>query len=395
MRTIAAAVGLSIVVSVSLSAQSVEGHVSVMADTFPGVDTSELRSRLFAKFERDVGTRIHLTAAGFADGLLRHRPRQDRSTAGVVEPLELSLDAHWEYADVRVGFTRVAWGRLDEFLPTDVVNPQDLTRFFLEGRSEGRMPVAMTRVRWLPSDRFSLETLYVPFFRAGKFDQLDESTAPFNPTTGLRFEQQAPARRLSNGQGGLRASATTGRIDWSISTFRGFEPLPVYTLDGVARHPRFTMIGGDVETVRGNWGIRGEVAAFVKRTLQLQTPPGIAAGQTIEAGGGVDRKAGHYRVSANVIVTSRILPVVAVDRHDVSIVGSIDRSFARETRTLRMFGVYNPQDDSAFGRVIGAWSLRDNLAIEGSIGVFSGEGANVLARFRDRDFVYARLKAFF
>ena len=63
----------------------------------------------------------------------------------------------WPKADLRVGYTRIVWGRLDEFLPTDVVNPQDISRFFFEGRTEGRMPVGLVRVRWLPSDRYTLE----------------------------------------------------------------------------------------------------------------------------------------------------------------------------------------------------------------------------------------------
>ena len=35
--------------------------------------------------------------------------------------------------DVRAGFARVIWGRLDEVQPTDVVNPLDVSRFFFEG----------------------------------------------------------------------------------------------------------------------------------------------------------------------------------------------------------------------------------------------------------------------
>ena len=74
---------------------------------------------------------------------------------------------------------------------------------------------------------------------------------------------------------------------------------------------------------------------------------------------------------------------------------SVDRSFARETRSIRAFAVYNPDEQSTFARVIGSFSLRDNVALEASAGLFAGEGADVLARFADRDFLYLRLKVFY
>jgi hypothetical protein len=144
------------------------------------------------------------------------------------------------------------------------------------------------------------------------------------------------------------------------------------------------MIGGDFEAVYGQWGLRGEVAAFNGR-------------DSVESGIGVDRKAGSYRVSGTAMFTHQ--PA----RNDFTVVSSVDRSFARETRSIRAFAVYNPREESAFARVIAAASLRDNLSIEGSAGWFGGspeapsQGAStdLLARFSDRDFIYARLKVFF
>ena len=83
--------------------------------------------------------------------------------------------------DVRAGFARVVWGRLDEIQPTDVVNPLDVSRFFFEGRSEARLPVALVRASVFLSDAASVEAVYVPVFRRGRFDLLDEPTSPFNP----------------------------------------------------------------------------------------------------------------------------------------------------------------------------------------------------------------------
>ena len=395
-------------------AQPIDGYVSVLVDVFPNLKqdadrrpVTELRTRLVAEYRRDLGSRFHLTASAFVEGLAANRIDDGLTKTAIVRPQELNIEARWSKADVRLGFSRIAWGRLDEFLPTDVVNPLDLTRFFLEGRSEGRMPVGMVRGRWMPSDRFSLEGVYVPFFRAGRYDQLDEDTAPFNIAPRVPFQRHEPGRALSNGQGGVRATATSGRVDWSASAYRGFEPFPLLAIAAgdqtlpftfEERFPRFTMIGGDFETVRGEWGLRGEAAAFVERSLQTAT--GIVKGRAFEGGVGVDRKAGSYRLSGNAIVAWRapegpaFSPALA-NQTDTTLVLSVDRSFARETRSIRAFAVYNPDEQSTFARVIGSFSLRDNVALEASAGLFAGDGADVLARFADRDFLYLRLKVFY
>lgn len=394
MRRLAAAALALGVLPVAAGAQPLDGYASVMIDVLPNLQeepgrtrVTELRTRVFADYRRDLGSRLHLTAAGFVDGLVGNRVAGHVTKAAIVRPQEAHLEVRWPTADLRVGFSRVAWGRLDEFLPTDVINPQDLTRFFLEGRSEGRMPVGMARARWIPSERFAVEGVYVPVFRAGRFDQLDEDTAPFNIAPRLPFRRLEPAHTLANASGGVRATMTSGRVDWSVSAYRGFEPLPLYTTTLEERFPRFTMIGGDFETVKGEWGLRGEAAVFVERSLQIAS--GIAKGRAFEGGAGVDRKAGAYRVSGNAVVTQNS------DRSDVTLVASLDRSFARETRSVRAFAVYNPGEQSTFARVISSFTLRDNVSLEASAGLFAGDGSDVIARFADRDFLYLRLKAFF
>ena len=45
------------------------------------------------------------------------------------------------------GSARVVWGRLDECSPPTWINPLDVSRFFFEGRSEARLPVALVRAQ--------------------------------------------------------------------------------------------------------------------------------------------------------------------------------------------------------------------------------------------------------
>jgi hypothetical protein len=79
----------------------------------------------------------------------------------------------------------------------------------------------------------------------------------------------------------------------------------------------------------------------------------------------------------------------------VSLIVSADRAFARQKYQGRLFGVYNPRSGSGFARGIASASLRDDVAVEGSIGWFAGAGLDPIGRFAESDFVYVRLKYFF
>jgi predicted RND superfamily exporter protein len=407
------------------------GYVSTFVDYFPNQsDTTELRARAFVEEKLQPSPRLTITASGFLEGLVARRAPDPVSgertvSAAIVRVHDASIVAAGEAADVLVGFSRVVWGRLDELQPTDVVSPLDVSRFFFEGRSEARLPVALVRGRLFLGEHATIEGVYVPVFRKGRFDQLDEMTSPFNVATGLGSDlgvclaigcptlpavlvEEEPAVTASNLQGGMRLSATTGQVDWSVTGYRGFEPFglaristataPGASLTIVRTYPRFTMIGGDFETVRGAWGLRGEVAAFVEDSFQAPNLR-IIEGTSLEAGLGVDRTAGDYRVSGMVFVHRESYDADPVmperGRTDFSIVAAADRSFARDRYNVRTFAVVTPSSSTAFLRAILTASLRDNVALEGSGGSFIGEGQDLTGRFAEADFLYLRLKYYF
>jgi hypothetical protein len=382
----------------------------------------ETRLRLFAERRDDPGAHVRLVLSGYVDGLVaRHRDGMDASHDAVARPADMYVELTWPNAEVRLGASRVVWGRLDEFQPTDVVNPIDLSKFLLEGRSEARLAVGLARARFFLPGSTTVEAIAVPGFRPGRFDQLDEPSSPFNlRATEPRFtERDEPAFGRDTLQGGARLTATTGRMEWGSTLYRGLRGLPIETArvspagPGTIGHPlptfvetytRFTMVGGDFESVRGSWGIRGEVAYFIRDELQSSALVRGVRGQSVDGGIGVDRKAGDYRLAANVLVSHRAASdddlAVAVDEDtlhgtDVTFVAAADRSFARETRTLRVFAVNNPAKGTTFLRAIGAVNLRDNVWVELSGGLFAGTAADTIGRLANRDFFYARLKVYF
>lgn len=402
------------------------GYVSVFVDHLPNRDATELRARGFAEEKIEAGPHLRLTASGFVEALLADRrgkvtdstlvspPNRSPQADAIAEPQELNVQLHAKRFDLTAGLGRVVWGRLDELQPTDVVNPLDVSRFFFEGRSEARLSVPLVRGRLFAGDAVSLEGVYVPVFRRGRFDRLDEPTSPFNIQPGAAsclaagcpepvFVPDEPARIFANAQGGARVNVTSGRVDWSVSAYHGFRPFGIYTLSSSSSRPlaiefpRFTMLGADVEAVSGAWVVRGEVAAFVKDAFQAPEQPAALTGHAFDAGAAVDRKAGNYRISGQVLVhRERYDAVFGVPgRTDASLILSADRSFSRQKYQGRLFGVYNPENQSGFVRGIATASLRDNVALEGSLGWFAGSGPDTISRFADSDFVYARLKYFF
>jgi hypothetical protein len=395
------------------------GYVSVFADHFPEKDASELRGRVFVEQKVEPAAGIRLTASGFAEGLA------GRDSAGIVRVHDANVAWLGKKADALVGYARVTWGKLDEIQPTDVVNPLDVSRFFFEGRSEARIPVLLLRGRFHPSENVSIEGVYVPDFRPGRFDRLAEGTSPFNiaasttagevvclaigcPTLPPPVVERQPPFTANNAQGGGRVSVTTGRVDWSVSAYRGYEAFGLYRVDRpspaapsvspmiLVEYPRFTMVGGDFEAVRGEWGFRGEVAAFLDDNFQ-SSDLRIVRGTSFDAGAGVDRRAGDYTLSATILVHAESYDApMAVDdgrdgRHDLSVVTSLDRTFSRERYRFRGFGVFNATEGSAFVRGIGMANMRDNLALEASLGWFAGDGRDLVGRFGDSDFVYLRV----
>ena len=120
-------------------------------------------------------------------------------------------------------------------------------------------------------------------------------------------------------------------------------------------------------------------------------------GRSLEGGAGADRRVGDFRVSGNLLFRKRFAdpPGAPVDRSDVNLIASLDRSFGRDTRRLQVFGVYDPTEATGFLRGIFSVSLTDQLSIEASGGLFLGAGPDPLGQFAERDFVYVKVKRHF
>jgi hypothetical protein len=411
----------------------VDGYVSVGVDHLPNLDDStELRARLFVERAWASGS-WRLRGAVLAEGLAADRDRTRRD--GHLQIREATVAWSSDAFDVRAGVGTIVWGRLDEVQPTDVINPIDASKYLLDGRAEARLPVPHLRARWFAGEKATVEAVWVPVFTRGRYDVLDEASSPFNlladagrcpPSRACpsvaSFQRNEPPATIGTSQGGARLSATTGRVDWALAFYSGHPgfgrlsvlpvgilvpvgtpppPLPPDSVVVLERYPRFTMIGGDAETVRGAWSIRGEAAFTAGDTVVTGASPLGVDGRSLRAGIGADRKAGAYRLSGTLLIEHRdadagpALGITGDTDTNVSVVVGGERGFARDTRKVRVFGAWNAADASGFARTIGSWSLRDNLSLEGSVGWFFGQGDDTISRFADRDFVTISLRTYF
>ena len=279
----------------------VDGHASIGLDHLPNLeDTTELRARLFVERGWTPGP-WRIRGAVLVEGLAADRDRTRHD--GHFQVREATIGWSGGAFDVRAGIGTIVWGRLDEVQPTDVINPLDASKYLLEGRADARLPVAHARVRWFAGEKATVEAVWVPLFTRGRYDVLDEASSPFNlladaerctPSPACppvaQFIRHEPERSLQTSQGGARLSATTGRVDWALAVYSGFPGFgrisagPIGLPPGTPpdfippvlvfeTYPRFTMIGGDAETVRGDWAIRGEMAVTTGDTVVTGTSP--------------------------------------------------------------------------------------------------------------------------
>ena len=397
----------------------IHGEVSALAVTFPKQeDTRELRTRALLDITASPMPWLRLRVEGTAEVLWADRGGS--VDGAIVTVRDAWAEVRQDRFEIRAGYGRLVWGRLDEVMPSDVINPIDTATFFLEGRTAARLPVAFMRSRVFLPGETTVEAVVALPGRRGRFDRLDEKTSPFNLTRDLVLPAGVPASAIrresipaawANLQGGVRVSTTAGRVDMSVSAWRGFEgfgllsfvpfvlpagsgPTPMVVGQLVESYPRFTMIAADAETVRGGWAIRGEVAGFVDKTLD--GPLGPIKGKAIDAGVGVDRAAGDFHVCGSVVWHREWSSLSSsYTRDHLNVIASLDRRFSRERYLVRVFGVANPEDRSGFVRGLASWSVRDNLMLEGSGGAFIGQGTDTIARFAGRDFVSARMRYLF
>lgn len=158
--------------------------------------------------------------------------------------------------DLALGRQLIVWGKADAVNPTDVLSVRDFT-LLTPMDEDQKSGVGALRATYNLDD-LRLSMIALPEFRS--------STLPIPPTPGVRFEARSPDDAWR--QFAVRAERSAGNLDWSVSAFDGYERSPDLRFDGVdaqgvrvaLAHTRIRMLGADMATTIGRFGVRGEAA---------------------------------------------------------------------------------------------------------------------------------------
>jgi hypothetical protein len=263
------------------------------------------------------GSQLSARNDGVLIGFDEVYPSKDR----YLEIAEAYLSFYVSELDLRVGIQKFAWGTLDQFNPTDNLNPWDLRHPFTTDSLERK--IGIPAVRALFGSSFSsvlVEAIWMPFYVPYRMPDpgdrwypplFDAVTSYPTPDFGLPIdlppidivqvntEPDLPPRTFENSDFGIRLSRTIGNADISASYFYGFDRQPVFGVDGTIvtdlqflppkldltylmnlrpQLHRVQIFGLDMAMSRGAFTIRAE-GAFVKDryiNVGLEAIPEIA-----------------------------------------------------------------------------------------------------------------------
>ena len=173
--------------------------------------------------------------------------------------------------DLSAGKQIIKWGRADFTNPTSKLNPQNYISRSPD-REDMDMGNLLSAFHWYPSQKIDLEAVVVPYYRSSVL-LIDPIPLPdyvkLNQINNLITDK----KMLSYG---LKADMHWNGIDWGLSWFDGYDPMPgaaftSFTADLSGPVPvietqltmtpyKIRMAGVDFELAAGDFGIRGEAA---------------------------------------------------------------------------------------------------------------------------------------
>lgn len=208
--------------------------------------------KTLAKFSDDVRGALELRVSKPGNG------HPDEGAAIGARVLEGYVSRRFAASDLRIGKQIVAWGRADGVNPTDNLSPRDYVTW-LPFEDDQRFGAWAVRYDAHLERALDLTVLFLPWF---------ESSVVAKPATADPVATPQPARNAANSQFAVKLNQSAGKLDWSVSYFRGLSLLPTARLTGMNdrgpqlefRHDRVQVLGADTARNFGRFGFRAEAA---------------------------------------------------------------------------------------------------------------------------------------
>jgi hypothetical protein len=260
----------------------------------------------FADLAFKIETGIPSGYKAFADVRFRYGSefRKSLKTIDLKEAYVEFIRKKWNFS---LGQKILKWGRADFTNPTSKLNPQNLI-----SRSPDREDMDMGNILlsgdWFPSKVIDIQAVIVPFYRPSVLI-IDPVPLPENTSieqiNGLITDKQM----LSYG---FRTDLHFKGIDWGVSYFSGYDPMPGVSLTSFSldlsgpmpvsttklevRPYKTQVLGIDFETSVGPLGLRGE-AAWSEPALSYKTNEYVPS-EEIKWVAGFDWSPGSMRFTA-------------------------------------------------------------------------------------------------
>lgn len=250
-------------------------------------------NRLTLKLDKKISNRSKFYSEVWLRniGLPNITSSADLYNKGIVDPINVELREAYvqifgflsKNLDITIGRQRIVWGTADKLNPTDNLNPYDLEDILDFGRHRGSDAVSLN---YYINNDFSLQGVYIPIFQ------------PANMPIGIYADALSPEMDLPQGMvlnefsdtilmprynlaesstAGLKFKGFVKGVDFSLSYVWGYDGLPFATrntfipvdafgginINSQLSFLRTHILGADMATSIGGFGLWAEVAAFI------------------------------------------------------------------------------------------------------------------------------------
>jgi len=351
---------------------------------------------------------------------------------------EAYLDLHFPQLDLRLGKQIVRWGKTDEISPVDNLNPQDMREFIIRDLEGRKIPIWMAKVDLYPSNNWTIEGIFIPFFKDNEVDFWGRDWALFNhtkeaiansplPLSAKTLLLQSnmiyhkPPRTLKNSEVGLRIVGTVSKYDFAFSYLYTWTDMPVLKSDlfqndfsifakgglnaylnqlnwGTINDPnihayfhRVHIWGAELETTWGDFGIRGELA-YSKSVKFMETNFNISRHNVLFYVLGADYLSAtklylNLQFSQQVIFNYKH-PIIFFKHINNGLHGRISQEFLRGKLIPEFEFYYNLSDNSYYLNPAIKFHYIDNWIFKLGLNILEGERDTLFGNFDDCDQVY-------
>jgi len=311
----------------------------------------------------DLGLKFEAQKRGiykaFADVRFRYGSEFGEPVS-TIDIREAYVDYSGRWWNISMGQKILKWGRADFTNPTSKFNPQNLISRSPD-REDMDMGNIVATIDLFPSNVIDIQAVIEPFYRPSVLIiapvPLPENTY-IDQINGLITDQQMVSY-------GFRADLHLRGIDWGISWFNGYDPMPgialtSFSLDLSGPVPvpstylsvtpyETHVLGIDFETSIGQVGIRGEAGLSVP-TLSYKTNEYVPL-KEVKWVAGLDWSPGKFRITGE--YTGKFLPEFEPALADPVIGTEPDYSKLAEMLAIPGFDLneYVRQQVSSFNRL--------------------------------------------